>query len=985
MQNTRIRFFGPPIIERHGILIPKLATRKSLGLLAYLAVRSKPVGREELAALLWQDLSSDRSRSNLRYVLHQISTLLPGCLEIRRHTIQFVTPPRCWIDLFALQDCLALNTTEALEEGLALYRGEFMEGLYIDDAPEFEAWLVIERERWRQKISGAFAALVKQQRKHGNADAVLRSVERWLTLERWQEAAHCAKMEILAQQGQHEAALAQYELCRKILETELGVEPGPEIQALKARIERAELNPMPESTAGGAAPRRIFKLGPALTSILGRDREIAEIKGLLRSVECRWLTITGAPGVGKTRLAHQVAQELAPEYADGVLLVDLAPLSDPELVLLSVSHRLGIPENGGDPLMTRVQSYLQGKSLLLFLDNLEQVAPAALQLQQLLSAPETENVRLLVTSRSALRVRGEFEYLLNPLELPAIRDTADLAALTHNPAVALLAKRIQSVKPRFAPGTENARALADICIRLDGLPLALELAAAKIRSLPLQTIRERLARWEDVAALEMLTGGARDVPARQQTLRQAIAWSYELLSAAEKKLFAELGVFSGGWTPEFAEQLSRGDDLRAQDWRDALDGLVNHSLVKAPDPNAPEPRWSMLEILHEYALERLEATGETEKVRARHAAVMLEWVQKESAVRRTETGRWLNLFEQEHDNLRAALKWACSNPAAHDLFLELVHALESFWYIRGYLREASEWVERALAWNGHASVARAQLLMTKGTFAYRQGGLEAARQALAESAALYTRFANDEGKRQALFYLGMVELSAGNLEPARASLEASLALHRQGESPDGMARYGMGIYFLQTGDVERARQWLEESLTQLRARSEIMVLAYPLLALARVAYREQAYARARAYLEEAVSVLQETGDKIELAQTLCRLGHVARLEKDWKGALARYRSSWELAFQYGAYFTQPQILEGRAGVAVEQDEPEKAAVLLGAATAVRQAHAIPIPPADRLDYQGIVARVRAQLPAGEFELLEQQGTRKKFAEIAVLL
>ena len=449
MQYTRIRLFGPPIIEREGIPIRGLATRKILGLLAYLATRGKPIGREEIATLLWQDLASDRSRSNLRYVLHQISTQLPGCLEIHRHTVQFVTPSPYWVDLFAIQECLALNTIDALELGLGLYRGDFMEGLYLDDAPEFEAWLVIERERWRQSISGAFAGLVKQQRRRGNPDVVLRSVERWLALEPWQEAAHRAKMEILAQTGQIQAAIAQYELARKMLNTELGVIPGPETDALRARIERGEVARVRETAVGETASRPIFRLGPAPTSILGRDHEIAEIKGLLRSADCRWLTLTGAPGIGKTRLAHQVAQQLAPEFADGVLLVDLAPLRDPELVIPVLSRHLGLCESGGESLVARIQNYLQGKSLLLFLDNFEQVAAAAPQVGQLLTAPETEQVRLLVTSRISLHVRGEFEFPLDPLELPVVGRPLAPATLAHNPAVALLVRRIQAVKPRF--------------------------------------------------------------------------------------------------------------------------------------------------------------------------------------------------------------------------------------------------------------------------------------------------------------------------------------------------------------------------------------------------------------------------------------------------------------------------------------------------------------------------------------------------------
>lgn len=985
MQNTRIRFFGPPTIEREGVPIPGLATRKSVGLLGYLAVRAEAIGREELAALLWEDLSRDRSRSNLRYVLHQISTQLPDCLEIRRNTARFVTPSPYWVDLFAIQEYLALHTADALEQGLGLYRGEFMAGLYVDDSPEFEAWLVIERERWRQRISGALAELVKQQRDSGNRDSGLRSVERWLTLEPWQEAAHRAKMEMLAQVGQTEAAGAQYELCRKILNSELGVAPSPETNALLARIQRGELTPKPEIALGETISRPVFKLGPAPTSILGRDHEIAEIKALIRSQDCRWLTVTGAPGIGKTRLAHQVAQELAPEFADGVLLVDLAPLHDPALVLPLLARQLGIQESEGDSLERQIQNYLQKKSLLIFIDNFEQVAAAAPQVRRLLDAPDSESLRLLLTSRTALHVRGEFEFPLDPLELPVVGQTLDPATLAQNPAVALLVRRMQAVKPRFILSTENARTAAEICVRLDGLPLALELVAANIRWLPIQTIRERLGRLEDVSALGMLTGGARDVPARQHTLRGAIAWSYDLLTAEEKELFARLGVFSGGWTLEFAEKMSCNDAMPLPDWRRALDGLVNQSLVRSPDTNARAPRWSMLETLQEYALERLESSGKTDRVRAWHATMMMEWVQLQSSKHRAETKQGLDAFEQEHDNLRAALKWSWGSPGARDIFLQLVNALVSFWYTRGYLGEAREWLDRALSFESQASVTRAEFLTSKGVFAYRQGQLAVARNFIQEAVALYTQHAEDAGKRNALFYQGMIELSAGNLESARIALEATLDLHRRAKHPDGMARYGMGMYFFQMGDLVRAQQWLVESLIRLRTRNEITVLAYPLLALARVAYRKQEYTRAREYLEEAVSILKETGDNIELAQTLCRLGNVARLENDWATAIARYRAGWQLALQYGAHYTQPQILEGMAGVEVGQGKAEQAAQLLGAARTLRKIHQIPILPTDRIDYEGIITRVQAQLPPERLAQLEQQGAKLELIEIANFL
>lgn len=505
-------------------------------------------------------------------------------------------------------------------------------------------------------------------------------------------------------------------------------------------------------------------------------------------------------------------------------------------------------------------------------------------------------------------------------------------------------------------------------MRLDGLPLALELAAANIKWLPVQAMRERLGTLHKGTALELLSHGARDLPMRQQTLRQAIAWSYDLLSGSEKGLFARLGVFVDGWTLELAEQLSQAAGRVQSQVMEELQVLVNHSLVRSPDPNASKPHWSMLETLREFALEQLEVSGEAESMRARHAIVMMEWVQKtQTQVSGTHQKVWLDMLEQEHENLRAALKWSANaaSSEANEICVRLANMLTTFWYTRGYLSEAREWLGRGLALSEMGMTTHAETLLHQGMFAYRQGDLPIAEMLVEQALHVYRQLGDAAGRGQTLFFKGMIQLSAGKPEPARKALEASRDAYREIKPLEERSNvlYGMGVYFLQTGDLTQAKQLLSASLLQMRATGDRSLLAYALLGLARAAYTERDYTRAQEDLEEALGVLEEAGDKIEIAQALCRLGNVARLQADWTTANARYYSSFTLAVEYGANYTLPQVIEGLAGVAVRQGDTEKAARLLGAAERLRGTSHIPIAPADREDYERIVTAVRERLAA----------------------
>jgi non-specific serine/threonine protein kinase len=656
----------------------------------------------------------------------------------------------------------------------------------------------------------------------------------------------------------------------------------------------------PDSESAAPAPLPRF-----LSRLVGREREMAALRALVLLPDVLLVTLIGPGGVGKTRLAVRVAEEVAASFSGGAAFVPLAAVRDPELVIPTIAHALGIRETGNRSAADRLAALLQERAMLLVLDNLEQVLDAAPRLAALLAACPL--LTILATSRAPLRVSGERTFEVRPLALPPSVDggAAGLAELGHIEAVQLFVERARAATAGFALTEANAEAVAEICRRVDGLPLAIELAAAQVRLLPPPALLARLGR-----RLPLLTRGARDAPRRLRTMRDAIAWSHDLLSDEEKILFRRLSVFAGGLTLEAAEAVASPADDLAVDVLNGVGSLVDSTLVRLEEPIPGEPRYQMLETVREFGLEELAASGEEEDIRRRHAAWCLALAERaEPELLRAEQRQWCGLLEQEHANLRAAHAWFVERAEA-SAALRLAGALFVFWYIRGHLREGFAWLQQALAIENEAPPAdRVQALWGAGMLAWAQGDY-------AQAEAIGVRALPLAEEHDLVF--GM----------ATALYLLFLAIEMQDRSAEALAFGERSVARMRESGV---RSWLAFVLADVGSR--VMDAGDP--------------ERGEAWIEEGLALHREFGNKEGLGNHLSDLAVISHHAGDLRTATERYAESLRWLWESGDAWYLASPLEGLAALVLDYDQAGDAARLLGSAAALRDRSGAAVWPAER--------------------------------------
>jgi len=746
-----------------------------------------------------------------------------------------------------------------------------------------------------------------------------------------------------------------------------------------------------------------------LTSFIGREKEMEEIKQAIFTH--RLITLTGVGGTGKTRLSLQVAADMLDQFRDGVWFVELASISDPDIIAQTIVSCLGIPEQPGLAMLQLLLDYVRVKKLLLVLDNCEHLIEASAELVDTLlsSAP---SVKIIATSREALGVSGEMTWHVPSLSLPDVKQVPTVEQLSQYEAVQLFIERAMLVQPHFLVTRDNAPAVAQICYRLDGIPLAIELAAARVKGLSVEQIASRL---DD--RFRLLTGGSRTALPRQRTLQATIDWSYKLLSEEERILLRRLSVFAGGWTLEAAEQVCASDELESDQILDVLLRLVDKSLVIAETQEA-EPRYHMLEMIRQFSYEKLLESHELENAHNRHLDYFCRLVEAAeplwfSADRKPSLER----LTLEHDNVRVALRLA-AECGSSEIELRLAGALFWFWYHRGYLIDGHRRLEEALS---HTSVdvptaVRAKALLGSGHLAYYSGDLDAARTRLEESVRLWRNIGNHRYLAYTLIWLGIAAGHQGNFNVVRPSLEESIALFRRLEDEWGLA---VAILYLGVNEVLGRTEpqdqvhgcsLLEESTNRFRRLGDHWQLGAALFYLGIAAQSDKNMAQLR--FEESLAIFEQVGDKWRISVNLDHLANIARTKGDFQRAAVLYTKNLVLLRESGrpqvyvlsnlgyvslaqgdsehasAFFVEslqsalqrnktnmiPTVLAGLAGVACVEGKVERATRLL--ATVGKLTEIIKeskLEPFEQTIYDGNIATARAQLDQAAFAKVWAEG------------
>ncbi|MCB0191075.1 MAG: tetratricopeptide repeat protein [Anaerolineae bacterium] len=923
MPQLALFLFGPPRIELDGLPV-KISRQKATALLAYLVVSGKTHSRNTLATLLWPDQDQRRARSALRRILVTLNKADIGpWLNIERETIGLSQEKNLWADVSQFRHCVGLCLTAQdkadtvclplLTEAVSLYKADFMSGFSLRDSSDFDEWQLFQTESLRHDLSSALARLVRFHSALGQFEPAIAYARRWLTIDPLYELAHRHLMQLYAWSNQRSAALRQYDDCRHILQEELGIAPSVETQELYQRIQQNQV-PLIENRFSSVAgsPNRVtplhnFPTQP--TPFVGRQQELKEIAHRLKNPDCRLLTLTGSGGMGKTRLAIQTAVQHSQAFPDGLYFVPLAPISSTDFLVSTIAEHLKFSLDGQEDAEPQLINHLRSKKLLLVLDNFEHLIKKAEFLSEILN--QTLHMKLLVTSQERLNLQGEWVFEINGMDVPQ-DDHVD--TIEKYSAVALFLQRAHHVNSHFTLTSREKRQIIQICRMVEGVPLAIELAAAWVRVLSPQEIAAEIQRiYTSQNNLDFLATTLRDVPPRHRTLRSVFEHSWQLLSAEEQRVFRRLSVFRGGGQREAIEWITEAN-LRL------ITALVDKSLLTR---NALG-RYEMHELLRRYAAEKLHGSkAEDQVVYERHAAYYTTFLhQREKQLKGVAQKETLAEIAREIENVRAAWHWV----VAQGKLKEIENGLESlghFYAMYSWFQEGVEAFGRAVETlqlknnDPHLflkQVLRGRVLTYLGWFFLRQGLYDQAKYLLHQSLDLLQDTDEQECIALPLSYLGILAGEVGDATEAKRTLQKSLDIYRDRDDQWGIA-WTLSHLAYHTGTSEHqteARALLNESLSIYKAIGNKQGVAVALNNLGYIAYTQQEFTDAQELLQESLALRREIGFPRGIAVSLNNLGLVFEALNDYQSSQSCYHESLKIASDIRA---RPLALSALEGIA----------------------------------------------------------------------
>ncbi len=884
---TRFRFLGPPQVEQDGDPILGFRSRKALALLGYLAAQKRPLPRSHLAGLFWEDLPEDRGRANLSWVLHQVSSLVPDCLRTNRHTIELRRSPSCWVDIDAFSTLEREGGTTALKTAAGLYRGPFLEGIELEGCAEFEIWLAREREWWRQRLAEVLHTLIRLCGQGAENEKGLRFARQLLALEPWRERSHRETMRLLTRCGQWTAALAQYETCRQILDEELGVEPSERTRTLYERIRAARETPR-------------HNLPPQPTPFVGRGQEVADVLRLLDRPDCRLLTLLGPGGIGKTRLALKAASSRTDAFLEGVWFVPLASVSSPDFLVSAMASTLQMAFSGHTDARTDLLNQLRHKEMLLILDSFEHLLAASDLLTQILR--EAPDVKLLVTSRAALNLRWEWRHELEGLTYP-VGEEVDAGNPEAYSAVTLFQETARRVNPRFSPSSCERQAVVRICQLVEGMPLAIELAAAWSKTHTCESIAREIDQ-----DLGFLTNSLQDVPPRHRSIQAAFEHSWRLLASDEQNAFMRLSVFRCGFDGNAASAVTDASPA-------ILESLVDRSLLCF----ATSGRYTMHNLLRHYASNKLRSTSSWqamfEQRHASHYLALLRRLGDRSGGEDMVGNR--GAIEADIANVRAAWRWAARHGKA-SLISQTLPSLSQFYLLAGPYQEGQTLIGMAIdylqstnspetaetsASEDTVGAALIRLLAEKARFLNRQGlydqAIEAARDVIKLREDVNVNAA--EATTYAYLQWGRALVRKGSYAAAETQLRRALALSKVIQARQievnclrslGNARHGSGDY-ANAADYYGRALVISQELGDRRSESALLAN------LGLAAHQQGIYDAARANYERALHLSREIGDRRSESLALINLAYISDQQGAYREAEALYELCHRISREIG--------------------------------------------------------------------------------------